>query len=42
MDIRKWLTRQRKPAVWAALMDGLRERLQQLGTTPLAPGQRNP
>ncbi|UUU18874.1 DEAD/DEAH box helicase [Streptomyces sp. DSM 40750] len=37
MDIGKWLARQRKPEVWQALHDGQRERLEQLGITPLAP-----
>ncbi|MFF5639730.1 Helicase associated domain protein [Streptomyces sp. NPDC012825] len=37
MDIGKWLAKQRQPAVWAGLMDGQRERLEQLGVTPLAP-----
>ncbi|MFI2458081.1 Helicase associated domain protein [Streptomyces sp. NPDC019539] len=37
MDIGKWLLRQRKPAVWEALTDGQRERLEQLGIVPLAP-----
>jgi hypothetical protein len=37
MDIGKWLARQRKPEVWQALHDGQRERLQQLGITPLTP-----
>ncbi|MGW3852880.1 Helicase associated domain protein [Streptomyces fagopyri] len=37
MDIGKWLARQRKPAAWAALVDGQRERLEQLGITPQAP-----
>lgn len=37
MDIGKWLARQRKPAVWAALTDGQRERLERLGITALAP-----
>ncbi|MFJ4568961.1 Helicase associated domain protein [Streptomyces caelestis] len=37
MDIGKWLARQRKPEVWHALHDGQRERLEQLGITPLAP-----
>ncbi|MFE4823746.1 Helicase associated domain protein [Streptomyces sp. NPDC056704] len=36
MDIGKWLARQRKPEVWQALHDGQRERLEQLGITPLA------
>ncbi|MCX2928467.1 DEAD/DEAH box helicase [Streptomyces sp. NEAU-W12] len=38
MDIGKWLARQRKPKVWQALTDGQRERLEQLGITPPAPG----
>ncbi|MDX3527767.1 Helicase associated domain protein [Streptomyces sp. ID05-39B] len=37
MDIGKWLARQRNPEVWQALHDGQRERLEQLGITPLAP-----
>ncbi|MFF7358279.1 Helicase associated domain protein [Streptomyces filipinensis] len=37
MDIGKWLARQRKPDVWEALTDGQRERLEQLGITPLVP-----
>ncbi|MEU3787436.1 Helicase associated domain protein [Streptomyces sp900129855] len=37
MDIGKWLARQRKPEIWQALHDGQRERLEQLGITPLAP-----
>jgi hypothetical protein len=36
MDIGKWLARQRKPEVWQTLTDGQRERLEQLGITPLA------
>ncbi|NIH65501.1 Helicase associated domain protein, partial [Streptomyces cinereoruber] len=32
-----WLAKQRQPAVWAALSGGQRERLEQLGVTPLAP-----
>ncbi|MGW1957566.1 Helicase associated domain protein [Streptomyces sp. NPDC001920] len=36
MDIGKWLARQRKPQVWQALSDGQRERLEQLGITPIA------
>lgn len=42
MDIGKWLARQRKPAVWQALTDGQRERLEQLGITPLAPEPEEP
>ncbi|MEV7004210.1 helicase associated domain-containing protein, partial [Streptomyces sp. NPDC093982] len=37
MDIGKWLAKQRTPEVWQALHDGQRERLEQLGITPLAP-----
>ncbi|MFG2426095.1 Helicase associated domain protein [Streptomyces sp. NPDC048448] len=37
MDIGKWLARQRAPAAWQGLADGQRERLEQLGITPLAP-----
>ncbi|MFF1655979.1 Helicase associated domain protein [Streptomyces sp. NPDC058255] len=42
MDIGKWLARQRKPEVWQALHDGQRERLEQLGITPLAPAPEAP
>ncbi|MFF1594793.1 Helicase associated domain protein [Streptomyces sp. NPDC058286] len=34
MDIGKWLAKQRKPEVWAALTHGQRERLQAVGITP--------
>ncbi|WP_436848734.1 helicase associated domain-containing protein [Streptomyces asoensis] len=37
MDIGKWLARQRTRKVWQALSGGQRERLEQLGITPLAP-----
>ncbi|KPC59216.1 DEAD/DEAH box helicase [Streptomyces chattanoogensis] len=37
MDIGKWLARQRKPEVWAALSDGQRERLRAVGIVPHAP-----
>ncbi|MGV9884903.1 Helicase associated domain protein [Streptomyces sp. NPDC003006] len=37
MDIGKWLAVQRKPAVWQALTDGQRGRLEQLGITLPAP-----
>ncbi|MER5381731.1 Helicase associated domain protein [Streptomyces sp. NPDC002688] len=37
MDIGKWLAKQRRPGVWAALTDGQRERLEQLGITPPTP-----
>lgn len=42
MDIGKWLARQRKPEVWQALQDGQRERLEQLGITPIAPKPETP
>ncbi|WP_370424372.1 Helicase associated domain protein, partial [Streptomyces sp. QH1-20] len=37
MDIGKWLAKQRKPEVWAALAEGQREGLEAVGVTPLAP-----
>ncbi|MFI8008324.1 helicase associated domain-containing protein [Streptomyces sp. NPDC086010] len=37
MDIGKWLAKQRTPKIWEALTAGQRERLGQLGITPLAP-----
>ncbi|MGW2975210.1 helicase associated domain-containing protein [Streptomyces mirabilis] len=37
MDIGKWLAKQQKPEVWAALAEEQRERLEQLGIVPLAP-----
>ncbi|MFI8008383.1 Helicase associated domain protein [Streptomyces sp. NPDC086010] len=37
MDIGKWLAKQQTPAVWQALTEGQRERLEQLGITPPAP-----
>ncbi|MGW1364710.1 Helicase associated domain protein [Streptomyces chartreusis] len=42
MDIGKWLTRQRTRKVWEALADGQRQRLEQLGITPLAPEPEEP
>ncbi|MFD1277983.1 helicase associated domain-containing protein [Streptomyces kaempferi] len=42
MDIGKWLARQRKPAVWAALTDGQRERLERLSITPLPRSRKQP
>ncbi|MBQ1101288.1 Helicase associated domain protein [Streptomyces sp. b94] len=42
MDIGKWLTRQRTPKAWQALAGGQRERLEQLGITPLAPEPEAP
>lgn len=35
MDIGKWLARQRKPEVWAALTGGQRERLEAIGVVPI-------
>ncbi|MFE4688101.1 helicase associated domain-containing protein [Streptomyces sp. NPDC056721] len=37
MDIGKWLARQRAPKVWDDLAEEQRERLEQLGITPLTP-----
>ncbi|MFF3019765.1 Helicase associated domain protein [Streptomyces sp. NPDC057939] len=37
MDVGKWLARQRKPEVWAALAEGQRERLEAVGVTQLVP-----
>ncbi|MFB7454670.1 Helicase associated domain protein [Streptomyces sp. NPDC056194] len=37
MDIGKWLAKQRKPEVWAALTDGQRERLENIGVIPHHP-----
>ncbi|MFG2481083.1 helicase associated domain-containing protein [Streptomyces fagopyri] len=31
MDVGNWLAKQRKPATWQALVEGQRERLEQLG-----------
>jgi hypothetical protein len=42
MDIGKWLAKQRKPEVWAALADGQRKRLEALGVVPLPPEQEAP
>lgn len=42
MDVGKWLAKQRKPEVWAALADGQRERLEAVGVVPLAPGSEAP
>ncbi|MFF3257778.1 helicase associated domain-containing protein [Streptomyces sp. NPDC002932] len=36
MDIGKWLAKQRKPEVWAALTDRQRERLEAIGVVPMA------
>ncbi|WP_332881064.1 Helicase associated domain protein (plasmid) [Streptomyces longwoodensis] len=42
MDIGKWLARQRTYEVWEGLTDGQRERLEQLGITPLVPEPQKP
>ncbi|MER6126307.1 Helicase associated domain protein [Streptomyces sp. NPDC001795] len=42
MDVGKWLARQRKPEVWAALAEGQRERLEGVGVVPLAPEPEAP
>ncbi|MEV2235835.1 Helicase associated domain protein [Streptomyces phaeochromogenes] len=42
MDVGRWLHKQRRHTVWQELMDGQRERLEQLGITPLAPEPEEP
>ncbi|GAA4886987.1 hypothetical protein GCM10023237_00040 [Streptomyces coeruleoprunus] len=42
MDVGKWLARQREHTVWVALMRGQRERLEQLGITPLPASKEAP
>ncbi|MFE1908468.1 helicase associated domain-containing protein [Streptomyces gardneri] len=42
MDIGKWLDKQRKPEVWAALSDGQRERLEAIGVVPHTPEMKEP
>ncbi|MEH6376602.1 Helicase associated domain protein [Streptomyces sp. KLMMK] len=42
MDVGRWLAKQRQHAAWQALMDGQRERLEQLGVVPLPPEQEAP
>ncbi|BCL33438.1 helicase associated domain-containing protein [Streptomyces aurantiacus] len=42
MDIGRWLERMRRHAIWHQLTDGQRERLEQLGITPLAPEPEAP
>jgi hypothetical protein len=42
MDVGRWLQKQRQHATWTALMDGQRERLEQLGIAPLPPEQASP
>jgi hypothetical protein len=38
MDVGRWPAKRRKHGVWQGLMDGQRERLEQLGVVPLPPG----
>ncbi|MGK5546694.1 Helicase associated domain protein [Streptomyces sp. URMC 127] len=42
MDVGRWLARQRRHAVWQALTEGQRERLEQLGVVPLPQEQEVP
>ncbi|MER6128635.1 helicase associated domain-containing protein [Streptomyces sp. NPDC001795] len=42
LDIGRWLAKQREHTVWAGLMDGQREHLEQLGIVPLPPQQEAP
>ncbi len=42
MDVGRWLQKQRQQATWTTLMDGQRERLEQLGITPLPPSSSTP
>ncbi|MFF1745708.1 helicase associated domain-containing protein [Streptomyces mirabilis] len=42
MDVGRWLRKQRQHATWQGLMDGQRERLEQLGIAPLAPEPEAP
>ncbi|WP_369395577.1 Helicase associated domain protein (plasmid) [Streptomyces sp. CG1] len=42
MDVGRWLQKNRRHAVWAGLMDGQRERLEQLGIVPLPPEPEAP
>ncbi|MFF9286434.1 DEAD/DEAH box helicase [Streptomyces griseosporeus] len=42
MDIGRWLTRQRRPEVWAGLLDGQRALLEDIGVTPLPQPQEAP
>ncbi|WP_331719911.1 Helicase associated domain protein [Streptomyces sp. NBC_00147] len=42
MDIGKWLARQRKPEVWAALTNDQRKRLEAVGVVPQAPKPEPP
>lgn len=42
MDVGRWLAKQRKPEVWAALTDGQRERLEAIGVVPHPPEPEAP
>ncbi|WP_406491677.1 helicase associated domain-containing protein [Streptomyces sp. NBC_00846] len=42
MDVGRWLDRRRQHEVWQGLMDGHRERLEQLGVMLLPPEQEAP
>ncbi|MFD5399306.1 Helicase associated domain protein [Streptomyces sp. NPDC127097] len=42
MDVGRWLAKQRQHDVWQALMDGQRERLEQLGVRPLPAPEEAP
>jgi superfamily II DNA or RNA helicase len=42
MDVGQFVQRNRQHTVWTGLMDGQRERLEQLGITPLPPEQETP
>ncbi|MFI1369349.1 DEAD/DEAH box helicase [Streptomyces griseochromogenes] len=42
MDVGRWLTKQRQHTTWEGLMDGQRERLEQLGVAPLPPKRQAP
>lgn len=42
MDVGRFVQRNRQHTVWTGLMDGQRERLEQLGITPLPPEQETP
>ncbi|MEU1282536.1 Helicase associated domain protein [Streptomyces sp. NPDC005805] len=42
MDVGRWLARQQKPEVWAALAEGQRERLEAVGVVPPAPSPKAP
>lgn len=42
MDIGKWLVKQRQHAVWAQLVEGQRELLEEVGVVPLPPEQAEP